>query len=241
MAGRMRAETIRKILVLDAQPLALEFEKTFLERPEIVLVFAPAGGDPVAAVRRECPDLVVLDLHAANRESLSACLAIRSDPEAARIPVILLSTPTLRLEAESSGADAVVFRPLVRREFLEVVRRFLPLAERRSPRYPVHARFTFIHDGGEIQAFSLDLSETGVFLRANRFPPAGATLALRFRLPGDEGEIACDGVVRGSRDPGLGAGGSVGFGVEFQGMEPTDCARLSRFVGERLSRPVEFT
>ncbi len=239
----MRTETIRKILVLDAEPLALEFdfEKTFLERPEIALVFAPAGGDPVDAVRRECPDLVVLDLHAANRASLGTCEAIRSDPGTARIPVILLSTPTLRLEAERSGADAVVFKPLVRREFLEVVRRFLPLAERRSPRYPIHARFTFVHDGGEIQAFSLDLSETGVFLRAQRFPPAGAMLALRFRLPGDDGEIACDGVVRGARDPGRVAGGSVGFGVEFRGMEPADCARLSRFVGERLSRPVEFT
>ncbi|MBZ5637866.1 MAG: PilZ domain-containing protein [Acidobacteriia bacterium] len=236
----MGGEADKKILLLDGDDLGLDFEKTFLERPEIRFVEAPRGEELLAALRRERPDLLVVGIHASNPESLRICREVKSDRALDGIPVLLLSTPTLRREAESSGADALVFKPLVQREFLEVVRGLLAVRERRSARYPVRVRIAFVHEREEIETFSQDLSETGAFLRSTRLPPPGARIPLRLRLPGDENEIACDGVVRGPRGPGRGAGGSVGFGVEFDHMIPSDRFRLSRFVRDRLSRPVEL-
>lgn len=227
------------ILLVDGESLVLDVERTFLRRSEVRIRAIGAGDDPVAIAAVERPDLMVLDLHAANRSGLSVCGRVRSDPRTARIPILLVSTLTFRREAERAGADAVIFKPLVKRELLDSVRRFVPLRERRGPRCPVSLRVAFAVAGRQAaHASSRDLSETGVLLESHRLPEIGTRLTLRFRLPGEEGEISCDGVVRRRQEPEEGAEGPVGFGVEFQALGDADRGRLESFVGQRLARPV---
>jgi len=112
---------------------------------------------------------------------------------------------------------------------VDTVRRFVPLTARRGPRCPVNLRFSFEGAGGAGQAFSRDLSACGVFLKNDRVLPPGQRLSLRFRLPGDEAEIACGGIVRST--DGTGRGLPPGFGVEFLDLAEEDRVRLERFVG----------
>ncbi len=227
----------RKILFLDGRDAALDLERTFLARPEFRVIQAPPGPDPLETVRRERPDLLVLELHASGARALGVCRAVKADPLLKPTPVLLLGPPTRRREVREAGADAVVFTPLVQREFLAVVRRLIPLAARREPRCPVHLKVALSVGGEEVEASSADLSESGMSLYAIPSPSAGARVRLRFRLPGDDREIACGAVVRGSRGA---AGTSGGFGVEFEGPSSADRERISGFVRGRLSTPVEL-
>jgi CheY-like chemotaxis protein len=233
----MAAGASRKILFLDGGDLVLDLESTFLARPEFHVVHGSPGQDPLGLIQRERPDLLVLELHASNPASLKVCRAVKGDPVLGETPVLLLSTPTLRRDARAAGADAVVFTPLVHREFLEIVRRLLPIASRRDARCPVHMKVALAEGGDEFEAWSRDLSETGMSLSASRCPAPGAGVRLRFVLPEGAEEISCGAIVRGPRGPGGAAGG---FGVEFDGMDPSDRERIARFVRDRLSRPIEL-
>jgi len=233
----MAAGASRKILFLDGRDLVLDLENTFLARPEFQVVFGPPGQEPLDLIRRERPDLLVLELHASSPASLKVCRAVKRDPVLGETPVLLLSTPTLRRDARAAGADAVVFTPLVQREFLEIVRHLLPIASRRESRCPVHLKVTLAEGGEEFEARGRDLSETGMSLSASRCPAPGSSVRLRFLLQEGEEEIACGAIVRGPRGPGGAAGG---FGVEFDGMGPSDRERIARFVRDRLSRPIEL-
>ncbi len=226
----------RTILFLDGRDLSLDLENTFLARPECRIVLASPELEPLDAVQRERPDLLVIEVRASRTAGLRVCRALKADPALRRIPVLLLSTPTLRDEARRAGADAIVFIPLVQREFLAIVRRLVPIATRREPRCPVHLRVT-LGDGGEaIQVHSRDLSERGMSLTASRHPAPGTGIRLRFALGGGEREIECGAVGRGPREPG---GAPGGFAVEFDSIDPRDRERIGRFVSERLARPVE--
>ncbi len=233
----MAGAASRKILFLDRHDVILDLEETFLARPEFVVVLEPLGKDPLETIRRERPDLLVLELRAASTAALGICRAVKADPALARTPVLLLSTPTLRRQARGSGADAIVFTPLVQRELLAVVPRLLPLASRRGSRCPVHLKVVLAAGGEEVEAFSVDLSESGMSLTATRSPATGDLVRLRFRLPDDPEEIACGAIVRGPRER---AGATGGFGVEFHALGPSDRERISRFVSLRLSTPVDL-
>ncbi|MGE5182957.1 MAG: winged helix-turn-helix domain-containing protein [Acidobacteriota bacterium] len=95
---------------------------------------AAAGGEGLAAVRAQPPDVVVLDLMLPDQSGYDVCKAIRADPAVSEIGVLML---TAKGEAEDRilglevGADDYVVKPFVVRE---VVLRVTALANRLAER-----------------------------------------------------------------------------------------------------------
>jgi len=82
------------------------------------------GAQAVDRCKIERPDLVVLDLMMPGMNGLEACAAIRSDPDVAATPVILLTARAQAADVDAglaAGADAYVTKPFSPRELASQV------------------------------------------------------------------------------------------------------------------------
>ena len=93
---------------------------------------ASNGEEALASVRREPPDLVVLDVMMPKRSGIDVVAALRAEPGSATLPVLLLTarvSTEARVEAYRAGADDYLTKPfqeeelLARAQNLYVVRR----------------------------------------------------------------------------------------------------------------------
>lgn len=225
----------RTVLIVSENPTAPGFEGAFLEQPDVRLLTTYPDDDALDLARREQPSLIIEDLDAAAGPGIWFCQQLRSDRATRSIPLIVVTSAGSRERAGDAQADALLERPLARRELYQAVRRFIPLPRRRSHRLETNLRFTFESEGQTYQAFSRDISERGVFLKTDRRPPLGSRVRLQFRLPGSWTEIRAVGQVRNTTS-GDGPGWAGGIGLEFDEMSESDCQELQGFVRRQLSR-----
>src|SRR5262245_16771456 len=99
---------------------------------------------------------------------------------------------------------------------------FVPASERRlAPRVPLTVKVQLFHRGVEIQAYSTDISTTGIFVETPRPLPVGSVVLLGFTLgAGTRKTIQAEGRVVQVRpaDEGSGQGSLPGMGIMFQGF-----------------------
>lgn len=109
----------RRILVVDDEPDILELTRLSLVREGYDVETAKTGEEALACLRRARPDLVVLDLMLPDRPGTDVCRSIRTTPELADVPVIMLTARTDevdRIVGFELGADDYVTKPFSPRE-----------------------------------------------------------------------------------------------------------------------------
>jgi len=109
----------RKILVVDDEPDILELTRLSLVREGYDVETAATGDEALASLRRGRPDLVVLDLMLPDRPGTDVCRSIRTTPDLADIPVIMLTArgdEVDRIVGFELGADDYVTKPFSTRE-----------------------------------------------------------------------------------------------------------------------------
>src|SRR5215470_10593000 len=123
-AGAMAAS----ILVADDEPnivLSLEF---LLKQAGFRVRTVSDGEAALAAIAREPPDLVLLDVMIPGRDGYAVCQEIRSNPAWRGMRIIMLTAKGSDIQREkglSLGADDYVTKPFSTRELVERVRRML--------------------------------------------------------------------------------------------------------------------
>jgi DNA-binding response OmpR family regulator len=113
------------ILVVDDDAKIVRLVRTYLERAGYRVVEATDGGAALAAIRRDQPALVVLDIMLPELDGLSVLRALR---RSSRIPVIILSargTVGDRIEGLEIGADDYLAKPFSPAELVVRVGRVL--------------------------------------------------------------------------------------------------------------------
>jgi len=91
-------------------------------------ILAASGAEALEALRRDRPDLVLLDFQLPDMQGLDVLRALRADPVARRLPVIILAActqPETRLAALQAGADEVFHKPADDRLLLARIRSLL--------------------------------------------------------------------------------------------------------------------
>ena len=82
----------KKVLLVDDSNTVLMMEKMILAKGPFEIVTARDGLEAVAKSKSEKPDVILLDVMMPNLDGLSACAAIRAQPETAEIPIIMVTT-----------------------------------------------------------------------------------------------------------------------------------------------------
>jgi CheY-like chemotaxis protein len=82
----------KKVLLVDDSNTVLMMERMILAKGPFEIVTARDGIEAIAKSKSERPDVILLDVMMPNLDGLSACAAIRAQPETADIPIIMVTT-----------------------------------------------------------------------------------------------------------------------------------------------------
>jgi CheY-like chemotaxis protein len=121
----MNASKQRRILVVDDDVDILESTALVLRSEGYAVATIDCGGDVLPAVRRERPDLVLLDMRMPGMSGFEVCAALQRDPELARIPVVAFSADCNM--GERVGASTVVAflqKPFELEDLIRTIERF---------------------------------------------------------------------------------------------------------------------
>ncbi len=124
------AEGSLTILVVDDYDDGRALLRRLLESKGFSVSEATNGEEAVEAVRRGCPDLILLDLNMPRMDGLTAARKIRECREVcAGVPMVAVTayhTYGMKEAAEEAGCDAYVAKPIDEVQFERTLRRLLP-------------------------------------------------------------------------------------------------------------------
>ena len=127
------AKTKRSILVIDDDRRVLELLQISLTQNGFRVATAGTGEDGLESVRREIPDLIILDLRLPRKTGFEVCAALKSSKDTSHIPIIMVSASAevdSRLQGLMHGADDYMTKPFSPKELLIKVRRIFERLER---------------------------------------------------------------------------------------------------------------
>ena len=99
--------TAPSILVVDDQPINVQLLKRKLEREGIRVTAAYNGLEALACVKKELPDLILLDVMMPDMDGIEVCQRLQADEATRGVPVIFITARTTKeskLEGLSVGA-----------------------------------------------------------------------------------------------------------------------------------------
>jgi two-component system alkaline phosphatase synthesis response regulator PhoP len=115
----------QRILVVDDDKEVVRLMRAYLEQAGYQVLMAFNGETAVHMLRREKPDLMLLDLMLPDRDGWDITRLVRGDPTLAHIPIIMLTArvdDTDKIVGLEMGADDYVTKPYNPREVVARVR-----------------------------------------------------------------------------------------------------------------------
>ncbi|MBX3013300.1 MAG: response regulator transcription factor [Caldilineaceae bacterium] len=124
-----------RILVVDDDREITRLLRSYLEQAGYAVLTAHSGETALHTLRREHPDLLVLDLMLPDRDGWDVTRLIRADASLADTPIIMLTArvdDTEKILGLELGADDYITKPFNPREVLARVRAMLRRQQRMS-------------------------------------------------------------------------------------------------------------
>jgi signal transduction histidine kinase/DNA-binding response OmpR family regulator len=119
------------VLVIDDDPVVQELMRTFL-RKEGYRVTAASGGEEGLELAREThPDVITLDVAMPQMDGWCVLSALKSDPDLAEIPVIMLTMVDNKSMGYALGAAEYMTKPINRERLVSVLRKYSRLRDAR--------------------------------------------------------------------------------------------------------------
>jgi two-component system alkaline phosphatase synthesis response regulator PhoP len=113
-----------KILIADDDPLMLRLVGYLLSKEGYEIVTAMDGEEALERVDTEKPDLVILDVMMPGIDGLEVCRRLRSQPETAALPIVMLSARSKvsdRIAGLQAGANEYLGKPSDARQLVACV------------------------------------------------------------------------------------------------------------------------
>ena len=121
------------VLVIEDDPSSVDLVHAYLSGSGYEVLVARNGVDGLAAVRREQPDAVILDIQLPGLDGWDVLSTLKAEPETARIPVVVISVLDERARGALHGAAAYLVKPVSRDDVLSALEGAVPAAERAHP------------------------------------------------------------------------------------------------------------
>jgi len=129
-----------KILVVDDELHIRNILKFQLEKNGYLVILAENGEEALQMVRRESPDLVILDLMMPKMDGFEVCKRIRENYQTTQIPIIMLTAKSDlpdRLKGLKDGANDYLIKPYSNEELLLRVQNVLEWSQRQKEANPL--------------------------------------------------------------------------------------------------------
>lgn len=115
----------RRVLLIEDEPHIAEAIRYILVRDGWAVTSHGEGRSALEVIRREAPDVVVLDVMLPGRSGYEILEEMRADPDLSGLPVLVLSArgqSTDRALAEGAGASRFIAKPFANAEILAALR-----------------------------------------------------------------------------------------------------------------------
>ena len=117
------------LLVVDDEPEINKLVARIFEKRGYRVTTALDGAEALASVKRDRPDLIMLDLNLPKIDGWEVCRQLKSDPATKSIPIIMLTAAHANVDDAhiglGLGADEYVAKPFVKAVLLHNVERLL--------------------------------------------------------------------------------------------------------------------
>jgi CheY-like chemotaxis protein len=221
---------VKKVLIVDDTPQGILALRQILTQPYIAVLEANSGRQALEIHRRECVDLIVMDLNMPGMDGEQATRAIRADGTLRHVSILLFSEharPATRERCLAAGANDFLPKPFRGMELLMRVGQLLDVAPRRDTKLLAHVE---VHQHGALAdrfvARILNLSTSGMLLDADVPLELGREVVIKFFVPGSHAEVRVAAkVVRRAEGQG-----SVRWGVRFVKVDEATRRTLDAYV-----------
>ncbi len=119
---------VKTILIVDDEPDMVYALRMQLEAEGYRVLTAGDGREGLERVRKDRPDLVVLDLMLPKMDGYRVCRMLKFDQKFCDVPIIMFTARAQESDEKTGyevGADAYVTKPFEPRVLLDTIRRFL--------------------------------------------------------------------------------------------------------------------
>lgn len=128
----MSAEEMRVVCIED-EPEMIDLVRLILGRKGFEVIGANGGVDGLETVRREKPDLVLLDLMMPDMDGWEVYQQIKADEELRKIPVVVVTAKAQSIDKvlglHIAKVDDYITKPFGPQELLESVEKILGMTE----------------------------------------------------------------------------------------------------------------
>ena len=126
----------QKILIADDEPNIVISLEYLMKREGYSVTVARDGDEALAAIARERPDLVLLDVMMPKKSGFEVCQAVRANEELRAIKILMLTAKgrdTDLAKGLALGADAYMTKPFSTRELALKVAEMLGAQQPQQP------------------------------------------------------------------------------------------------------------
>jgi DNA-binding response OmpR family regulator len=119
---------MKKIMIVDDEVDVVELLKSRLENSGYKVCAAYDGKAALAMVKKEKPDLILLDVILPNMNGYDVCGFLKRDDATKRIPIIMLTVKGKIGEIDEgvlSGADDYIAKPYELNELLDRIKKLI--------------------------------------------------------------------------------------------------------------------
>lgn len=117
-----------RILIADDSETDLQFLKKALEDTSHSFIFARDGEEAEGVVRKEMPDLVILDVIMPKKNGFQVCRDLKNDDLYKHIPIILITSKSQESDkfwGIKQGADEYITKPFEPYDLQKAVKKHL--------------------------------------------------------------------------------------------------------------------
>jgi len=114
-----------KILIVEDDQTMTRLLETLLSLDGYESVATPRPEAVLPTIRQSSPNLVVMDLHLGQVNTLDILRQLRKDPELQFIPVIIVSGMDAEEDCQRAGADVFMLKPYSPNKLLEIIKQFV--------------------------------------------------------------------------------------------------------------------
>ncbi len=112
-----------KILLAEDDQTMVGLLTTLLQMDGFEVVAVDADDDVAAAVKRNQPEVLVLDVHLSNQNGLDVLDTIRSADQDHNVRVIMISGLNVREESLRRGADDFLLKPFMPDDLMKLLQK----------------------------------------------------------------------------------------------------------------------